>query len=172
MTVPDISTPTFRCADCEQHFFYDQSEEPPSYCPDCERELRATELLRDPDRRSTIEKLIDRTWGMYRKAEQMLTPFRRDGYVYLLGGGGYYKIGRTTNVNRRLRQLEIQLPWPVEIVHTIPCEKHVLSEIALHAMFAYKRSNGEWFCLEYKDLVEIKRISRMRGSEIEYGDRL
>ncbi len=109
---------------------------------------------------------------MQRAQEGIERRFRleRDGYVYLLGGEGYYKIGRAKNVSRRLRQLEIQLPWPVRVEHTIPCAGYVEAEKELHAVFAEKRANGEWFALSAEDVAWIKGIRRMRGRRMDRGE--
>jgi hypothetical protein len=97
--------------------------------------------------------------------------FQPDGYVYLLGGNisgvGFYKIGRTVDPAARIKQLGIQLPFPVSVEHIIPCEEHRASEKTLHDLYASKRANGEWFRLSHEDVEEIKAISRMRGAKIE-----
>ena len=96
--------------------------------------------------------------------------FEPDGYVYLLGGavGGvnFYKIGRTVDPEARVRQLGIQLPFPVSVEHTIPCEDHKVSELALHDLYAIKRANGEWSSLLDSDVEEIRGIRRMSGAKI------
>ena len=47
----------------------------------------------------------------------------------------------------RIRQLKIQLPFPVEVVGTIPCEDQVKTERDLHNYYDHVRCNGEWFHL-------------------------
>lgn len=93
--------------------------------------------------------------------------FRPDGYVYLLGGNEFYKIGCTKDVDARVKQLSIQLPWPVELEHAFPCEGHVEAEKALQEMYAEYRSNGEWFHLPMEAVAYIKGIKRMRGAYVE-----
>src|SRR5713226_4057437 len=41
------------------------------------------------------------------------------GHVYLLRSGPHYKIGMTRDLDSRLDQIKLQLPWPVEVVHKI-----------------------------------------------------
>lgn len=162
----------FECADCGGVFFVPADYgEPPDYCFECEQEIRETgeRRYRGPEREGgDLEPVLDlgtaalqRIHALYQEVKHLL--FRPDGYVYLLGGGGYYKIGRSRNVSRRMRQLEIQLPWPVEVLHTIPCEDHHASEKALHERFAGKRANGEWFALDDEDVEWIKGVTRMIG---------
>lgn len=96
--------------------------------------------------------------------------FRPDGYVYILGAPDYYKIGRAKDVDARARQLAIQLPWAVDIVHAIPCEDYATAERALHRRFADRRANGEWFLLGAGDVEYLKGIRRMRGADVERGE--
>lgn len=102
----------------------------------------------------------------YGKAEEA-KAWRCDGYVYVLGGGGYFKIGRSKNPKSRVGTLAIQLPWPVYIIHTIPCQDHQESERELHRVFDSCRANGEWFKLTSEDLQRIKSIRRMSGRMCE-----
>lgn len=95
------------------------------------------------------------------------STFELDGYVYVLGAQGFYKIGRAKNVDNRMKQLAIQLPWQVELIRTIPCEGYVGAEKYLHDRFSDARSNGEWFALSDSDLQWLGWISRMRGSRVE-----
>jgi hypothetical protein len=167
----------FECQDCYQIFIWPDDTEPPRYCSGCEEELQNEELKRvqlvAERGESRLNKVLDLAVSgfeliqrLYESSQEART-FAGDGYIYLLGGEGYYKIGRTMNVNRRVRQLEIQLPWPVKLLHTIPCENHKQSEKKLHAMYANRRANGEWFALTGQDVASIQDIARMRGSEIE-----
>ena len=94
--------------------------------------------------------------------------FVPDGYVYVLGGRGYYKIGRTKEIDKRVKELGILLPWSVGVEHTIPCQDHKAAEKALHDMFAHHRAHGEWFSLGESELENIKNIERMRGTAIEW----
>src|SRR5262245_38455623 len=43
----------------------------------------------------------------------------RDGFVYLMKSGRFYKIGKTNHVGRRERELSIQLPEQAKRVHEI-----------------------------------------------------
>lgn len=73
---------------------------------------------------------------------------RVDGYVYVLEGGGFCKIGRTVDVDTRVEQLKIQLPFEVSLVHYIPCSDYVAAEKRLHEELGEYRVNGEWFKLD------------------------
>lgn len=79
----------------------------------------------------------------------------RPGFVYVVAGGGYYKIGKSQKVPARLRNFGLLLPFPVELIHSFPVDDCDQSEQRLHAMFADKRINGEWFDLTADDLALI-----------------
>lgn len=78
------------------------------------------------------------------------------GYVYILQSeDGYRKIGRTINPQRRIPELQIQLPHKVRQEFLLMCalgqERNV--ERLLHQKFSSKRVNGEWFKLTQEDLL-------------------
>lgn len=79
-----------------------------------------------------------------------------DGYVYLLKSGPAYKIGRAREVDARIKQISPVLPYPVEVVHTIPSNNVVRAEAHYHQMFASKRLRGEWFDLSDADVWQLR----------------
>jgi hypothetical protein len=70
-----------------------------------------------------------------------------EGYVYLLRSEHGHKIGRTRQIEQRMSAFGLQLPFPVELIHTIACEDMYQAERELHNRFAHLRINGEWFNL-------------------------
>lgn len=96
-------------------------------------------------------------------AEMSLPDPDIDGYVYLIHGEGtgYCKIGRSKSVPSRMAQLAIQLPFRIDLIHTIACEGMVEIERALHRRFGSKRANGEWFQLDQKDIEWIKKRDKL-----------
>jgi len=77
--------------------------------------------------------------------------------VYLLKSGRYYKIGRTTAVGRRERELAIQLPERAVIIHSIKTDDPVGIEQYWHRRFRERRKNGEWFELSTREVASFKR---------------
>lgn len=69
------------------------------------------------------------------------------GHVYLLGGEGnpLVKIGRTTNLTKRLASIQTMSPTPLQVLWQHP-GGHAL-EKALHRWFRDQRRHGEWFDL-------------------------
>jgi hypothetical protein len=81
----------------------------------------------------------------------------KDGFVYLIKSGRFYKIGKTNHVGRRERELAIQLPEDVRTVHYIRTDDPHGIESYWHARFHPKRKNGEWFELSTDDVAAFRR---------------
>lgn len=67
----------------------------------------------------------------------------------------YTKIGYTSDINQRIRQLETASPTGVLLVFSKETKDAYKSEQALHRKYAYKNSNLEWFRLTDEDIVDI-----------------
>lgn len=110
--------------------------------------------------RKQIESL-KQEWLSQRLSIQETTaprPDSRAGYVYLLSGGGYYKIGLSKSVDIRIEQISPKLPFEIELIHQIKADDMVTLENQLHERFADKRVNGEWFMLAQEDIDYIKSL--------------
>lgn len=77
---------------------------------------------------------------------------KRAGYIYLVRGGGYCKIGKARTLDKRMAAF-LRLPFSVELVHSIAVEDTFEAESTWHARFAHKRINGEWFDLDEADVA-------------------
>jgi PHD/YefM family antitoxin component YafN of YafNO toxin-antitoxin module len=84
----------------------------------------------------------------------------RQGYVYLLQCGPYYKIGRTGDLSGRLRVLSVELPHKPVLLHAIPTATPEALERAWHRRLAPKRLNGEWFSLTPEDVAAFCQEGR------------
>lgn len=83
------------------------------------------------------------------------------GYVYLalmkVGREKRFKIGKADLVGRRTRQIAVQLPEELELIHTISTDDAYGIEAYWHKRFADKRRGGEWFDLSAAEVKAFKR---------------
>lgn len=80
-----------------------------------------------------------------------------DGFVYMLKLGKHYKVGKTFSVPRRHREIALELPEKPDVVHAIRTDDPTGIEAYLHARFAARRTNGEWFDLSREDVQAFKK---------------
>ena len=86
-------------------------------------------------------------------------------HVYLFRCGDRYKIGVSSNVKRRLKQLDNR-PYPVELVVCSDVMKHALdAEKSLHEMYGDMRLSGEWFDFDDETAEEAERIIKSLNDE-------
>ena len=83
------------------------------------------------------------------------------GEVYLMKSGRFYKIGRTIDTVRRGRELQIQLPEKMDLIHSIKTDDPSGVEAYWHKRFEAHRMQGEWFDLRPADVAAFKRWRRI-----------
>lgn len=91
-------------------------------------------------------------------------PGREGGYVYVIESNGLFKIGRSVDPEKRLRQISGSIkPLTVEfkLVHTIKSDNADIAERRLHALYRNQRRDGEWFELSEENLKEIKSLTEL-----------
>ena len=70
--------------------------------------------------------------------------------VYLVRNQGFYKIGYSNDPYKRMAELQIGNPTPIELVGTI--SGSITDERRFHDLFKEKRVSGEWFSLSDEDV--------------------
>ena len=107
------------------------------------------------------DRLLERRKEMLDNISNKKSGISESGLVYLLKSiqdDPVYKIGVTTNIDKRLPQIATKLPFEVALEHKIKHDSIYELESELHNKFSDKRLNGEWFRLEDKDVKYIKSL--------------
>lgn len=80
-----------------------------------------------------------------------------EGWVYLLRSGKHFKIGRSEELEKRVKQVSVALPESITLEHAIRTDDPVGIEAYWHRRFANQRANGEWFALTPFDISAFKK---------------
>ncbi|MBY5815651.1 GIY-YIG nuclease family protein [Rhizobium leguminosarum] len=83
------------------------------------------------------------------------------GHVYMIRYGKDFKIGRTGSVNRRSREVQIELPDTTKLIHAILTDDPVGVEAYWHRRFQEFRGNGEWFRLPVGAVAAFKKWTKI-----------
>jgi Meiotically up-regulated gene 113 len=92
-------------------------------------------------------------------------------WVYVVKFREFYKIGYTTEIGKRLYDLDRSLPCNLEKVYIYQTNSSKILESQLHKDFRNKRIKGEWFILSDSDIEKIKNDKKYKYDDgCIYGD--
>jgi T5orf172 domain len=99
------------------------------------------------------------------EAAEDTTQFKQTGTIYLVEGGGRFKIGiSTSSAKTRLRGLQTGSPVRLQIIHSALVRDCCSAERLAHGLLARFRLHGEWFeCSEEKALSVLKMVIEAVG---------
>ena len=84
---------------------------------------------------------------------------KRTGFIYLIRSNtGHYKIGRTTNLDLRIKSYSREYPIKTKVIHSFKCDDYVNIDSYLLRKFQNKQLQGEWFDLSDSDIEWIKNL--------------
>jgi hypothetical protein len=89
----------------------------------------------------------------------------KTGFVYLIHDGELYKIGRTSQPEKRIPQIEYQNGRPCTVLVLIETADYRTLELELHEKFGDKRVRGEWFDLSPEDIAWITSLADTSNEE-------
>ena len=94
------------------------------------------------------------TLGYYATKEEAEQALKNNGEygstVYFISDGDCIKIGKSDNVERRLKEFQTGNSKKLSVVRTIPCKSPKEAydlEFFFHKMFKPFKQNGEWYKL-------------------------
>ena len=84
-------------------------------------------------------------------------------FIYLIKQDpNLYKIGVSKDPENRCKSLQTANGVLLELVKKIPVKHDYRTERALHNYFSSKKTIGEWFCLEEKDVESFETICEFK----------
>lgn len=87
------------------------------------------------------------------------------GYIYVIysDATGLYKIGRSRNPNRRIKDLMGGgNPFKLKLLHVMPTRDAQQAESIMHQKYHDNRHGGEWFELSRNELSEIMSMKEIK----------
>lgn len=127
------------------------------------------QLARAEHRAESAEQLAAMAMTELQRITDEYEAFKRSagvapGWVYLIQerSAGHYKIGKSSKPVDRIKTFKLTLPFKVDFICVIPHANHHQLEKELHAMFADKHVEGEWYALGAQDVEFIRSLANAR----------
>jgi hypothetical protein len=93
--------------------------------------------------------------------------------IYVLKSDGFYKIGTSVDIDKRIKELQTGNPHTIECIFSRQVPEAYKVEQSLHASFEKHRIIGEWFKFNDMLLKKLKEliIFHMRVCDINLEDK-
>lgn len=91
-----------------------------------------------------------------KQEEDKMTAKIGEVYLYQHGTRKEYKVGKTFDLIRRGKEIRLEMPEDLKLIHTIKTDDPSGVESYWHRRFVSKRKNGEWFELDRADVKSFK----------------
>jgi hypothetical protein len=115
-------------------------------------------ILKLEARIASLEETTTSLKGAVDLLNQELATTKGWGFVYLMKGDSYYKIGYSKRPPQRRVDISPKLPFELQLIHAIEADNARALEMQLHERFTEKRLRGEWFRLTEQDVAYIKSL--------------
>lgn len=103
------------------------------------------------------------------KRADAILQIEKPEYVYLLQSGGYIKIGRTTDIQSRVKAVNDTItPFDVHLLMTVRVHDSASVERSLHLLYEPFRVKGEWFNISQKMIAPLMMNLLNFGIESTY----
>ena len=91
---------------------------------------------------------------------------QRNGYVYFVKSEYGYKIGCTKDLDSRMNNFSIQLPFKFNLHSTVETSLYYELEKMLHELLQNRRINGEWFSIDECDFIIVDEFDKVKKNEV------
>lgn len=89
------------------------------------------------------------------------------GFLYLFKYENYYKIGFTSDVDRRLRDISFYPPFAVEHVASVELQNPREAEKYWHVYYAAHQIKGEWFLFRDREFMDMVLFMLSEGGNFD-----
>lgn len=112
-----------------------------------------------PKLQSENKDLVNQVKTAIEDARNIVTkPKTNEGYIYLIEGDGYYKIGKSVSPSDRLSTLKVGSPHELKLLRTWHVVDMVSAEYLVKYEFQEKIIRGEWYALATSDIDLIDKV--------------